>query len=374
MDARVPFVEHDGMRTARECAEHPWRELGRLLWQQPLWAVPFAIFFATLFGPWPGSLWLTYKMSLTFAFCIRLSLWVFECFIKPRLLADSSEERLPLVQEIVWYAGTAILGSYVAAFLIHRFILPGFLGSPRAVAASGMFTLLFTGLFCGIAYAMVFYRQSVERARTVERIRAELAEAELRALRAQIHPHFLFNALNTIAALIPEDAAAAEDTLTRLAEVFRFTLKGSDRSHTPLGDELDFLRAYLGIEHMRLGDRLRVVEHIEPGLEHVLIPSLLLQPVIENAIRHGIAPRPEGGTLTLSVRRDGDRVAIEVHDDGPGMPETASPSGNGFGLASVRERVRLAGPGHALDVDSERGRGTRVRLTFPFLPPGGLSR
>jgi sensor histidine kinase YesM len=261
---------------------------------------------------------------------------------------------------------SSIAGAYAASFIIHFTLLPGFMGGWRQVVVSGLFTLLFSAVFTGYNFARVFYYQAIERARAVEQIRAELAEAELRALRAQIHPHFLFNTLNSIAALIRESPAAAEDMTTRLADVFRYTLRASEHERSRFRDELDFLRSYLEIERIRFGGRLRIEERIEPGLDSSLVPSLLLQPVVENAVRHGIAPRPEGGTLTLSARRQGGRLLLEVADDGPGMNGTTSTSGTGFGLHSVRERLRAAGLPDALEIDSPAGGGTRVRITVPI--------
>ncbi len=346
----------------------PYRPLLRLAWQQPLWAIPFALFFGTLFGARWRDYAQCYEISLTFAFFIGIALWVSRGVVVPRLVCGGPIQS----GRTIWLAGLAIGGacltaSYAAALVVHLLILPGFLGSVRAVVVSGMFTVLFTLLFGGISYAVVFYRQSVQRARAVEQIRAELAEAELRALRAQIHPHFLFNTLNSIAALIPQDPVAAEDTLTRLAEVFRYALRASECEHSPLHEELAFLRGYLAIEHVRLGSRLSIRESIEPGLDSTPVPSLLLQPLVENAVRHGVAPRPEGGTVSLSVRREGETLQLEVEDDGPGLPSGA-PSGNGFGLRSVRERLQLAGPPHALEVLTRNGTGTRVLVTLPLQP------
>jgi two-component system LytT family sensor kinase len=222
-------------------------------------------------------------------------------------------------------------------------------------------------LFGGIAYAMHFYRESMARARAVEAMRIELARAELRALRAQLQPHFLFNTLNSIASLIPSNPVAAEEMTTRLADIFRYALKASEREQAPLGEELAFLRAYLDIERARFGERLAVEERIEPGLEAVLVPTLLLQPLVENAVRHGVASRPAGGRLVLEAARSGDGLVLVVADDGPGFDPAApgDPSGNGFGLHSVRERLRAAGLPDALAIDTAPGGGTRVTVTFP---------
>src|ERR1043166_8531922 len=195
-------------------------------------------------------------------------------------------------------------------------------------SVSGMFAVAFSLLVGGIIYARVFYRQAVSRAVALERMRAELARAELRGRRAQGNPHFLFKTLNTIDALINENPAAAEDVVTRLADVFRHALTSSGREHTRLADELEFVRAWLAIERARFGDRLRVVEEIEPGLDDVPVPGLLFQPLIENAVRYAVAPRAEGGTITLRVRRDpaGDTLTAEIADDGPGFVPGVRPT------------------------------------------------
>jgi signal transduction histidine kinase len=340
-----------------------------VLWQTPFWAVPFALFFGTLFGARPAEYWLSYRMALVFGYCISTWLWFVKQFIRPRLYQREIDERRQLnFQQGVWMTAGCVVASYLAAYIIHRTLLPGFLGSPRAVAVSGMFTLLFAGLFGGIGYARAFYVQAMDRARAVERMRAELAQAELRALRAQINPHFLFNTLNSIAALIAENPRAAEDTTTRLAEIFRYALTASGGEHARFGDELAFLRTYLEIEQIRFGDHLRLEEAIEPGLESTLVPSLLLQPLVENAVRYGIAARPAGGTVRIAARREGGHLVVEVSDDGPGMDGATASSGTGFGLHAVRERLRMAGPPHDLHIDSAPDRGTRVRVTLPLDP------
>ena len=345
------------------------RGLVRVAVFQPLWAVPFALFFGTMYGGHWHDYVQCYWLALTFSYCIGLGLWACRHFIVPRLVSGeplASTRRIWIVG--VCIGATCLLSSYVAAIINHLFILPGFLGSLRAVAVSGMFTLLFTALFGGISYAVVFYRHALERAGAVEKIRRELAEAELRALRTQIHPHFLFNTLNSIAALIGENPAAAEDVVTRLADVFRYALRASDHEHASLAEELDFLRSFLEIERIRLGPRLQILEQIEPGLDAARVPSLLLQPLVENAVRHGIAPRLEGGTLTLAARRERDLLVLEVGNDGPGLWD-GRPSDRGYGLRSVRERLRLAGPPHALEVISAAGAGSLVRVTLPLTLP-----
>jgi signal transduction histidine kinase len=335
-----------------------------------LWAIPFALFFGTLYGGGWASYGSAYIVSLVFAAVIRGAILLAERLVVPRLRRRAGAGGYPWLLDAAVYMTVSVGASYVAAILVDRFLVRGFLGSPRAWLISGMFAVAFTVLVGGIIYARVFYRQAVSRAVALERMQAELARAELRALRAQVNPHFLFNTLNTIAALIGENPAAAEDVVTRLADVFRHALTASSREHTRLADELEFLRSWLAIERVRFGDRLRVVEDIEPGLDDVPVPGLLFQPLIENAVRYAVAPRAEGGTVSLRVRRDpsGETLTAEIADDGPGFAPGVRPSGHGVGLESVRERLRLGGAGHAFALESTPGGGTRVRVTLPIAP------
>ena len=357
------------------------RSLGRALfdaaWQVPLWSIPFALFFGTLYGGARETYILSYEISLVFSLTIRLALVGLTWFVLPALRKGPlCEGGVPLPLEIALFAITSVVSSYVAGFIISQTFLPGFMGSARSFAVTGMYALLFSSLIGGIAYAMHFYRQAIARTRAVESMRAELAQAELRALKAQIEPHFLFNTLNAIASLIPSNPAAAEEMTTRLADVFRYALSASERETAPLSDELAFAHSFLGIERVRFGDRLRVVTTVEPGLERAPVPSLLLQPVVENAVRHAIAPRAEGGTIRLSAKRAGTSLVLAVEDDGPGIDTATAarilagtkrePGSRGFGLFALRERLRAAGLEQALALDTPPGGGTRVTITLPL--------
>ena len=353
------------------------RSLVRTIWQTPLWAVPFALFFGTMFG----ARWSTYRdsyyVSLVFAATIRLALIALEFGVLERMRRRARGRGVPLPLEIALYSIVSILGSFLAAYIVHSTFFPGFFSSPRSVAVIGMYALLFSSLIGGIAYAMHFYQESIARARETAEVRAELAQAELRALRAQVQPHFLFNTLNSIASLIPVDPKAAEEMTTRLSELFRHALSASERETTPLGEELAFALGYLDIERARFGGRLRVETSVAPGLETVPVPSLLLQPVVENAVRHAISPRASGGTIRLSARKEGAALVLAVEDDGPGIPgdalaralgegEARTPGGRGFGLFALRERLRASGLDRALAIERPPSGGTRVTVTLPL--------
>jgi two-component system LytT family sensor kinase len=197
-----------------------------------------------------------------------------------------------------------------------------------------------------------------------------LLEARLDALQRQINPHFLFNTLNSIASLVRSKPELAREMTVKLANILRALLKDHD-TYVPLSQELNFTDDYLDIEVVRFGhEKLRVEKDIDPETLNVLVPSILLQPLIENSIKHGLEPRISGGTVTLRSRLNGDRVTIEVADDGVGMvgqpPTTLRRTGNGIGMKNVRERLEvLYGVQAQFNVVSNPGRGTSVTIELP---------
>jgi LytS/YehU family sensor histidine kinase len=202
-----------------------------------------------------------------------------------------------------------------------------------------------------------------------ERLRELAARSELKALKAQINPHFLFNALNSISALISSDPDAAQQTLERLAGIFRGTLLASEKGSVLFRKEMELVDAYLDVERARFGKRLKVEESIEAGARDVLVPPLILQPLVENAVRHGISPTVEGGTIRIEARVVGDRLSIVVHDDGEGtgLIELEQMLAGGYGLRNVRDRLATRfGPGEWFKFESSRETGTRVELTLPL--------
>lgn len=343
------------------------RELIDLIWKPLLWAVPFALFFGTIYGGTLGSYWSAFRISVVFSYsiqvCITLACWI----LLPRVRSAQRDRTRDWMPEAAVFLGASMAGSLVATLFVDKFVAQGFMGGGRTWLVTGLFSLVFSILIGGLAYARVFYRQAIERAVQIERMRSELAQAELRVLRAQINPHFLFNTLNAIASLIPDEPRVAEDVVTRLADQFRYALASADRDHQRFADELAFLRDYLAIERVRVGERLRIEEAIAPGLEHALVPSLLLQPLVENAVRYAVTDRPEGGTIRLSARVVGDTLEFVVADDGPGFTPGGPARGHGVGLESVRERLRLAGPPHAFALETAPGAGTRAIVTLPLL-------
>jgi LytS/YehU family sensor histidine kinase len=192
-----------------------------------------------------------------------------------------------------------------------------------------------------------------------------LTKAQLSALRQQVEPHFLFNTLNTIAGLVREGRNdAAVDMIAGLGELLRQALKTSDRQQVALEEELELLERYLGIEKVRFAERLRVVMDVPKELRGERVPSLILQPIVENAVKHGIARRVEGGTVAISAERRNGSLRLSVYNDGPALPEGWKKSG-GIGLENVRERLEsLYGRNGELSVKND-GSGVRVTVTLP---------
>ncbi|MCU0622815.1 MAG: histidine kinase [Gemmatimonadaceae bacterium] len=232
---------------------------------------------------------------------------------------------------------------------------------------------LFTGvviyvLIAGVVIGRIGSAQARARERALREADALRARAELAALRGRLDPHFLFNTLHTVGALVRRDPAAAEAGVERLADLLRYVLdhSGGARDEVPLEDELAFVDAYLALEALRLGDRLRVVREIADDVGDVLVPSLSLQPLVENAIRHGLAPRPQGGTLTLTAARIGEALELVVADDGAGAVPHAAPSGYGLGIDSLRRRLAARhGEAASLAIATAPGAGFRVTLRVP---------
>lgn len=197
------------------------------------------------------------------------------------------------------------------------------------------------------------------------RMEALVSQAELRALQSQINPHFLFNALNTLYGVIPRSAANARRMVQNLADMFRYSLQ-SEGAMVPVERELQIVEAYLDIEQLRMGERLRVVRSVDPAALFVAIPVFTIQPLVENAIKHAIARNPEGGVLTLTVamQAGGDVVSVAVEDTGAGATDAATP-GSGLGLANVRKRLVLSFGACASLTESFAPAGSRVECRVP---------
>ncbi len=211
-----------------------------------------------------------------------------------------------------------------------------------------------------------YYRKYRERELRASQVEAQLARAELQALRMQLHPHFLFNALNSISALMYSDVSAADSMLTRLSALLRSRLTDSGVQEVTLREEVEFVEKYLEIEQIRFADRLTVRTTISADTFDAMVPNLVLQPLVENAIRHGVAQREANGLVEINATRENGILHLEVRDNGPGLAPGESPR-DGIGLSNTRERLRcLYGAAHSLVVRSAAGGGTVAELTIPY--------
>jgi two-component system, LytTR family, sensor kinase len=222
----------------------------------------------------------------------------------------------------------------------------------------------------GLSHAMDYHRESQERSLTAAQLETRLAEAQLQALQRQLHPHFLFNTLHTISALMHRDIDAADAMLERLSDLLRLTLDRLGVQQVSLSEELEFLGKYLEIERTRFGERLTVRMDVEPDTLGASVPNLVLQPLVENAVRHGIAPRVGGGRLDIVARRTGDRLWLMVRDNGPGLSKDTLSAFNagGVGLTNTRSRLRhLYGDNHRFEFHQPSDGGLAVTIEIPYV-------
>jgi len=220
--------------------------------------------------------------------------------------------------------------------------------------------------------ALAREQDRLERARREAQLVHQVVSAELRALRAQLNPHFLFNALNTIAALIPPEPEKAERMVVQLAKVFRHLLAHSEKSFSSLQEEIEFLRTYLEIEKVRFGERLTVEFDISEAAATATVPSLILQPLVENALKHGLATKRGDNLLVIRADRQADALSVSVEDNGVGIPESidAKPaaSAGGVGLRNIRERLRtIYGHRASLVLENTARGGSRALIVIPVM-------
>ena len=274
-------------------------------------------------------------------------------------------------RNLVVAALMAPLGALLHGWMTHTVRAALGVGTPvpfgRVAPVVLASTLVVITGFLAAGYAFHFSIRSREAALNASRLEGELARAELSVLKMQLHPHFLFNSFNAIAALMHRDVDAADRMLTGLGEMLRHTLRTSRTQEVRLREELDFIRLYLDIQQVRFGDRLTVRWHADDGAGDAFVPHLILQPVVENALLHGIARTVGPGSLELSARREGDLLRMEVRDTGPGLPEDWEPRAGAFGLENTRARLaQMYGDAGRLEMRNADGGGALVVLTLPY--------
>jgi len=222
-------------------------------------------------------------------------------------------------------------------------------------------------LLTGVGYALAYRRESESRALNAAQLETRLVEAQLQSLQRQLHPHFLFNTLNTISGLIRTDPDGADKMIDRLGDLLRMTLHKSGIQEVPLKEELEVLEKYVEIEQTRFGSRLTIDMHIQPETLDAQVPSLVLQPLVENAIRHGIAPNARPGWLAVHASHDGDELLIQIRDSGDGLPPDRLMALNrGVGLDNTRARLEHLYKDRYEFTFSNLERGFCVTVRIPF--------
>ncbi len=244
-------------------------------------------------------------------------------------------------------------------------------GVPSILIAFLVSNLLTYWGVVGICWTMQALKLSRERELRSSQLEAQLAGARLERLQTQLHPHFLFNALNSVLPLVFRDRDAAALTISRLEELLRRSLEADAAQLVPLSRELEFLEMYLEIQKTRFQDRLRVAFDVPADLRGARVPNLILQPIVENAIKHGVSAQPGAGSVEISARRLNGMLVLTVRDDGPGLTESPRTGGSGLGLANTRERLQqLYGDDHRLALENAVSGGVEVTLGLPFSEKG----
>lgn len=228
----------------------------------------------------------------------------------------------------------------------------------------------------GISHGAFYFRRYHEReaeahklAAQAHKLEAQLVRAQLQTLQMQLHPHFLFNTLNTISELIHRDPRAADRMVARLGDLLRLALDTQGTQEVPLKQELEFLEKYLDIERMRFHDRLTIKLDVDPQSLDARLPNMILQPLVENAIKHGIARKPGAGTIDIKIERQDGNLRVRIRDDGTGLPAEWRTTGarEGIGLRNTRQRLeQLYDGGHRFELHDVEGGGVEVEMTIPY--------
>ena len=268
---------------------------------------------------------------------------------------------------------TTLVYSYVAALLQ---VIVGVMAWPDAIGLGPLHEAMKGGLLWNLlvyllvvgGWQAVQYRQHYLASQLrLERLERNFSEARLNVLRMQLDPHFLFNALNTISSLVVSQPKLARGMIEQLGDLLRLSLESGRRQQVRLSEELEFLGHYLAIQKTRFGDSLHVVIDVPAAAHDVLVPSLILQPLVENAVRHGLSPRPGGGTVWIQAAIDDATLCILVEDDGVGLGDAWTGDRVGLGLGVTRERIAMLHPEQdaGLQIGPREGGGTRVRVSVP---------
>lgn len=315
-------------------------------------------------------------VSILFANVVGFSVFLSAVVLYPRLRPLPNLARFALL-EVALLSGS-FAGTFLAITLFPLFVLADPTRVLALASVNSVLALVVGNVawgYEGMRWRLAETLREVEEVRLVEaRLQEQAARAELSALQARINPHFFFNTLNTISSLVGADPEKAEEVVLTLAGLFRYTFKAADATAVALGEELRFVEQYLTIERARFGARLRVAWEIEEAARVALVPGLILQPLVENAVGHGIAPVPGGGTVRIAASVEDGRLRVEVADDGAGLrADPATLVRNDHALGNVRRRLDTLHAGAArFELTAGRGgKGACARLELPYAAAAG---
>jgi signal transduction histidine kinase len=278
---------------------------------------------------------------------------------------------VPHLARIAWLAPAQIVTTSILHYLGLKVLgqqpptgLGAFLIGLQGMIVWGILNgFLYYWLILGVQAAFLYQRMYREQQVAAAELETRLTQARLESLRLQLHPHFLFNTLNAISAFVGADPERARRMVARLGELLRRTLEGGTAAELTLSQELDLLSPYLEIQRIRFGDRLSFELEVADGVGAALIPTLMLQPLVENAVEHGVKQTRDGARVRLSAQRAGDRLKLEIADNGPGPTR----GGNGVGLANTRARLAgLYGDAHRFELKAVETGGAVVTIELPF--------
>jgi sensor histidine kinase YesM len=330
----------------------------------------FAAFRSEMPVEWSRALYVQMSWGYLWGLATPIILWLVR-----RFPIDKQNWARNAVTHLLTSVGLAFLVGIVGHIIIYLNYGRA-LGRPYQFANSLRFAVNnFTeglGVYLLVAflsYAYSYYQRYREGELRSSQLEAQLSQAQLQALKMQLHPHFLFNTLHSISALLHKDTEAARKMISRLGDFLRLTLENSGTQEVTLEQEMEFLRCYLEIERIRFQDRLTTRVQVDPDALKTHVPNLILQPIVENAIRHGIAPRSAPGEIEIHAKQENGFLRIQVRDNGPGLPKNRNADSlfkKGLGLSNTLSRLdRLYGERHRFEIANDPRGGLAVTLEIP---------
>jgi signal transduction histidine kinase len=349
--------------------------LPRWLGYVAAWLVLTVVFASQLYwsgyAPWPTALWLEAIHWLSWGIVAPLVFWLCRRLYRGEHTWKRYVVGLSLGALVISILQPALIESINFAKGWVQWWLSMVDSPPRsflpqlhvsAVKLAG-YNLPVYGVLVLAWHAMTYYNELRDRQVKAMQLESLLHQAQLQTLRSQLNPHFLFNALHSIAELVHANPKLAEQLILRLGDLLRQVLRSSTEQEVALAEELDFIKGYVEIERMRLGDRLQVTWEIAPEALQIKVPSLILQPLVENAILHGIAPNAQQGALVVRATREDESLHLQVRDTGPGLLEQTKPQRPGIGLSNTQARLhRLYGSKQRFELSNDNGLVVDIRI------------